>query len=179
MWVWVWLIGVVTFWEKCFYKKSHISALAQALIVVKDLYCSGMALHNYSRTFKTLRVALIQELPDPKVLLDNPAFRDQLSDSSRSQILSPINPCDRAEKLVDVMEFSSQGMFQGFLAALRPLKPELAARVERTQRQGEEEGGGRGASASGPSNRELLWSPSICPISKLALFIYDVCPKGV
>lgn len=104
-------------------------------------------IHNHSRTFKSLRILLIQELPDPRVLLDSPAFRDKLSLSSKSQILSPSSQCERAEKLVDVMELSSHEVFQAFLGALRPLKPELAAKVERMQR--EEEEGGVGGAAKG------------------------------
>lgn len=90
---------------------------------------------SHSKAFKRLRAVLIRELPEPKTLLDSPELKKKFSPYERSQMLAPHVFCDRAEKLVDVMEFSSSEVFQRFLAALKRLKPELAARLETVVRE--------------------------------------------
>ena len=110
------------------------------------------SVHSHSRTFKILRVQLLQELPDPRLLLENAGLRDKLPEARRRQIIVPSDIFERREQLVDAMELaSSHEVFQSFLVALRPLNSTLAARIERTQRQ--EEAGTLGA-ANGPSERE-------------------------
>lgn len=90
---------------------------------------------SHSKVFKKLRVTLIQELPDPRVMLESPQLRE-ISGYERSQILSPPTMYGRSEKLVDVLELSSnETVFHAFLCVLRPLKPGLARRLEDTLRE--------------------------------------------
>lgn len=95
---------------------------------------------SHSKVFKRLRVALIQELPDPRAMLEQGPRLGDISGYERSQILSPATACGRAEKLVDVMELSgNEGLFLAFVGVLRPLKPALARRLEDTLREVEGE----------------------------------------
>ena len=90
---------------------------------------------NHSKALKRLRHTLIREIQDPGALLDSLELRDKFSGYERSQIMSPPLPCERAEKLIDVMEFSTVEVFQAFMSALRRLKPELTMKLERMLRE--------------------------------------------
>ena len=94
---------------------------------------------RHAKVFKKLRVVLIQELPDPRVILESPQLKE-ISGYERSQILSPHTMCGRTEKLVDVLELSgNEALFQAFIGVLRPLKPALAKTLEDTLREVERE----------------------------------------
>ena len=97
----------------------------------KTAFSTMAAASSHSKVFKKTRVTLIRELPDPGAMLDSPELRDSFSGYEKSQVLSPPTLCGRAEKLVDVLELSSDAaLFRNFVAVLRRLKPKLATDLE-------------------------------------------------
>ena len=89
------------------------------------------AASSHSKVFKKMRVTLIRELPDPAAMLDSPELRGSFSGYEKNQILAPPKLTDRAEKLVDVLELSSDvSLFRNFVTVLRHLKPKLATDLE-------------------------------------------------
>lgn len=90
---------------------------------------------DHSKVLKRLRPSLIRELPDPVVMLDSPELKGRLSGYEKSQISSPSVLCERAEMFINVIEFTSNDVFQLFLVVLKRLKPELGDRLERAWRE--------------------------------------------
>ena len=75
-------------------------------------------------------MSLIRDLPDPQALLDHPELKARFSEYERGKILTPLSLCERAEELVNALEWSPREIFLDFLKALRHFKPSLASTVE-------------------------------------------------
>lgn len=109
---------------------------------------------SHSKVFRKLRAGLMKELPDPRALLENPGFKNSFSPYERSQMLSPVHMLERVEKFIDVMELSSLEAFQSFLVVLKPLKPELATRLQTART---EMSNGSGSPPQPIKGRVLQW----------------------
>lgn len=90
---------------------------------------------SHSKAIKRLRPRLIRELPDPKDLLEAPELKGKFSGYEKGQILTPLSPPGRAEKLLDVLEPASEEVVDAFLGVLRRFKPALAVGVEDSIRE--------------------------------------------
>ena len=90
---------------------------------------------RHLKTLRRLRPVLMKELPDPAVLMSTAELTPHFTAYETSQVLSPLLPSERAEKLVDIIEFKSYEVFEKFVIVVRRFKPELGVKMEGVERE--------------------------------------------
>ena len=89
----------------------------------------------YERVFRLHRVLLLRELPDVATLLSSTELKPCFTDYEKGEILAPLVPSDRAAKLLDCMETKSYHIYEKFVIAVRPFKPNLARKLENAEKE--------------------------------------------
>ena len=89
----------------------------------------------YKKSLRNNRVLLLRDLPDVKTLLSTEHLKPCFTHYEKSQILAPRVPSDQAAKLLDAVEAKDYEVYERLLAAVRPLKADLASTLERTERE--------------------------------------------
>ena len=89
----------------------------------------------YVHALRRQRSSLRRELPDVDTLLSTEQLKKRFTKYEKEQICAPIVPSDRVAKLLDCLEVKGHEVYEGFVSAVRPLKPNLAAALEATERE--------------------------------------------
>lgn len=96
---------------------------------------SGSESPKFVRVLRRMRPVLSRELPDVAMLLKRPELKPHFTVYESSTILSQSLPSQRAEKLIQILEFKSYDVYQKFVSVIKELRTDLAIRLEGMERE--------------------------------------------
>lgn len=117
----------------------------------------------YKKSLRNNRVLLLRDLPDVETLLSTEGLKPCFTHYEKSHILASRVPSDKAAKLLDAVEGKDYEVYEKFLAAVRPLKPQLASTLERTEREIRDSSAASSPCSNGSSAPPCKPHVHVCP----------------